>query len=201
MRVFFMGCGQCGNRIADVFFEAAKKIKQKRYLKEEILTGVLAVNTARPDLYGLMNIPDKQRILFRDKDNRSRGAGKDNELGAHLANDNFSKITRAITDDMKEFSGKTDAIIVAGATGGGTGSGSVPVIIDRMRKHYGSSIPIYALLVLPFEYEEDEERYFYNTATCLKTTYEVADAVILIDNQSYVKRDVSLLVIADAERE
>ena len=32
----------------------------------------------------------------------------------------------------------------------------------------------------------------YNTAVCLKSTYQVADAVILIDNQRYVRKDYSL---------
>ena len=32
----------------------------------------------------------------------------------------------------------------------------------------------------------------YNTAVCLKSTYSIADAVILIDNQRYIKKDFSL---------
>jgi cell division GTPase FtsZ len=53
--------------------------------------------------------------------------------------------------------------------------------------------PIYNLIILPFEHEETtEERTVYNTATCLKSTYAVADAVFLIDNQRYIRKDASL---------
>jgi len=46
------------------------------------------------------------------------------------------------------------------------------------------------VVVLPFRQEETTEtRTIYNTATCLKSTYLVADAVFLIDNQRYVKKD------------
>ena len=53
--------------------------------------------------------------------------------------------------------------------------------------------PIYNLLVLPFEHEEQaEERAVYNVATCLKSCYLVADAVILVDNQRFARRESSL---------
>jgi cell division GTPase FtsZ len=50
--------------------------------------------------------------------------------------------------------------------------------------------PVYDVIVLPFRQEETTEtRTIYNTATCLKSTYLVADAVFLVDNQRYVKKD------------
>jgi cell division GTPase FtsZ len=53
--------------------------------------------------------------------------------------------------------------------------------------------PVYAIVVLPFEHEEEnEERTVYNTAVCLKSISSVADAVILVDNQRYVRKDFSL---------
>jgi cell division GTPase FtsZ len=53
--------------------------------------------------------------------------------------------------------------------------------------------PIYAMAVLPFAHEEEtEERTIYNTATCLKSLNSVADAIFLIDNQRYVRKDFSL---------
>jgi len=49
---------------------------------------------------------------------------------------------------------------------------------------------VYNVVVLPFRQEESTEtRTIYNTATCLKSTYLVADAVFLIDNQRYVRKD------------
>jgi cell division GTPase FtsZ len=49
------------------------------------------------------------------------------------------------------------------------------------------------MVILPFEHEEEtEERTLYNTAVCLKSSYSVADAVFLIENQRYVRKDFSL---------
>jgi len=47
--------------------------------------------------------------------------------------------------------------------------------------------------MLPFEHEETtEERTIYNTATCLKSAGSVADAVFLVDNQRYIRKDFTL---------
>jgi cell division GTPase FtsZ len=54
--------------------------------------------------------------------------------------------------------------------------------------------PVYTLVVLPFEHEQStESRSTYNTATCLKSTYDIVDAVFLADNQRYVRKDASLM--------
>jgi len=81
--------------------------------------------------------------------------------------------------------------VVAG-TAGGTGSGAAPIITQVMKERYVDK-PVYALAVLPFAHEETtEERIIYNTATCLKSLYSVADAVFLVDNQRYARKDFSL---------
>jgi cell division GTPase FtsZ len=52
---------------------------------------------------------------------------------------------------------------------------------------------VYNLIVLPFEHEEqNEERATYNSATCLKSASTIADAVFVIDNQRYIRKDASL---------
>jgi len=53
--------------------------------------------------------------------------------------------------------------------------------------------PVYNLAILPFEHEENtEERTIYNSATCLKSINSVADAIFLVDNQRYIRKDSSL---------
>ena len=75
---------------------------------------------------------------------------------------------------------------------GGTGSGALPVIAQMIKERYLNK-PIYALIVLPFEHEiSSETRSVYNTGTCLKSVYDIADAVFLADNQRYVRKDFSL---------
>jgi cell division GTPase FtsZ len=54
--------------------------------------------------------------------------------------------------------------------------------------------PVYNLIILPFEHEEStEERTVYNVATCLKSSYLVADAIFLVDNQRYVQKDAPII--------
>jgi len=61
-----------------------------------------------------------------------------------------------------------------------------------IKERYGDK-PVYNLIILPFEHEEQtEERTIYNSAICLKSASLVADAVILIDNQRYIRKDFSL---------
>ena len=87
---------------------------------------------------------------------------------------------------------EADALLVIAATAGGTGSGGAPVLVHTLKEHI-TDRPIYALLVLPFEHEESsDESAVFNTAMCLKSTNAVADAVILVDNQRFVRKDSSI---------
>lgn len=54
--------------------------------------------------------------------------------------------------------------------------------------------PIYAIIVLPFAYEEKAEISYavINTATCLKTVNQYADAVFLLDNERFGRGGISL---------
>ena len=83
-------------------------------------------------------------------------------------------------------------MLIASAAGG-TGSGSLPIMAKMIKERFFDK-PIYALIVLPFEHEGRRcVRTFYNTATCLKSVYSVADAVFLVDNQRYIEKDSSLI--------
>lgn len=63
---------------------------------------------------------------------------------------------------------------------------------QHIKERY-SDKPVYNLIVLPFAHEETtEERTIYNSATCLKSADSVTDAIILVDNQRYVRKDFSL---------
>lgn len=76
--------------------------------------------------------------------------------------------------------------------GGGTGSGAISIVARMLRERYQDK-PIYAMAVLPFSHEEGtEERTIYNTATSLKSLYPMVDAVFLVDNQRYVRKNFSL---------
>ena len=190
MKLVVIGLGQCGGRIADEFARLNRKAYSQRGI--EIVTGAFAANTDIADLSGLKRIkPDYQhRILIGGRKTGGHGVGKINELGAEVAKEDADKIIDAVrgTKRLPE----ADAFLLAAGAAGGTGSGAIPVITQYIKERFIDK-PVYACVVLPFEHEEQtEERTIYNAATCLKSTYLVADAVILIDNQRYIVRESSL---------
>lgn len=190
MKLIVVGFGQCGGRVADEFARLNRRARAQRSI--DIVTGIYAVNTDVADLSGLTGIrPDYQhRILIGGRKTGGHGVGKINELGAEVAKEDGDKVIETIRAS-KRFSEADAFLLVAGAAGG-TGSGALPVITQYIKERYVDK-PVYALVVLPFEHEEQtEERTIYNVATCLKSTYLVADAVFLVDNQRYVMKDAPI---------
>ena len=190
MKLLVIGFGQCGSNIADGFARLNKRARSQRRI--EIVTGAFAVNTDLADLSGLTHIkPDyHHRILIGGRKSGGHGVGKINELGAEIAREDADKVIDAIRGTPRFF--ESDAFLLIAGAAGGTGSGSLPVMTQVIKERYVDK-PIYNLVVLPFEHEErTEERTTYNSATCLKSTSSVADAIFLVDNQRYVRKNASL---------
>ncbi len=192
MKTIVIGLGQCGCRIADEFAGLNGKAKAQRGI--EIIPAAFAVNTDTADLTGLVHIPKnyQRRILIGARKTGGHGVGKINEKGAQIAKEDGDKVIDAMRTIKQLFD--ADAFLLIASAGGGTGSGSLPVITKMVKDRYTDK-PVYALVVLPFGHEETtEERTIYNAATCLKSVGSVADAIFLVDNQRYVKKDSSLEV-------
>ncbi len=190
MKLVVVGLGQCGGRIADEFSRMNARAHSRRGI--DIITGTFAVNSDAADLSGLTSIKKgyRNRILIGGRKTGGHGVGKINELGAEIAKDDADKVIDAIRTTKRFF--ETDAFLLIASSAGGTGSGSIGVITQTIKERYVDK-PVYNLIVLPFEHEETtEERTVYNVATCLKSAYSVADAVFLVDNQRYVRKDSSL---------
>jgi cell division GTPase FtsZ len=190
MKLVVAGFGQCGGRIADEFARLNKKARSQRRI--EIVTGTFAVNTDAADLSGLTHIKAdyRHRILIGSRKTGGHGVGKINELGAEIAREDADKVIDALRTTKRFF--ETDAFLFIAGAAGGTGSGAIGVITQHIKERYIDK-PVYNLIVLPFEHEEStEDRTVYNSATCLKSTYSVADAVFLVDNQRFVRKDSSI---------
>ena len=190
MKLVVLGFGQCGGRIADELARLNKRARTYRGI--EIITGAYAINTDVADLSGLSAIkPDyRHRILIGGRKTGGHGVGKINELGAEIAKEDSDKIIEAIRTTKRLF--ESDAFLLIASSGGGTGSGAIPIMTQLIKERYGDK-PVYDVIVLPFEHEEqNEERAVYNSAVCLKSVSSVADATILIDNQRYIRKDSSL---------
>ena len=190
MKLVVVGFGQCGGRIADEFSKMNKKAHAQRGI--DIITGAYAVNTDAADLSGLTSIKRdyQHRILIGGRKTGGHGVGKINELGAEIAREDADKVIDAIRTTKRFF--ETDAFLFIASASGGTGSGAVAVMTQQIKERYADK-PIYNLIVLPFEHEETtEDRTIYNAATCLKSCYSIADAVFLVDNQRFVRKDSSI---------
>jgi cell division GTPase FtsZ len=187
MKLVVIGFGQCGGRVADEF--ARLNIRARGLRGLNIITGVYAVNTDLADLSGLTTIKSdfEHRILIGNKKTGGHGVGKINELGAELAREDADKVIETIRN-AKYFT-ETDAFLLVASAAGGTGSGAIAVMTQLIKERYVDK-PVYNLIILPFEHEEvTEDRTVYNVATCLKSSYLVADAIFLVDNQRYAMKD------------
>ena len=190
MKLLVIGSGQCGGRIADEFARLNSRARGQRGI--DIITNTLAINTDIADLTGLSFIKSdhQHRILIGGGKTGGHGVGKINELGSEIIKEDGDKVIDAMKT-TRHFQ-ETDAFLLIAGAAGGTGSGTIAILTQYLKERYVDK-PIYNLIVLPFKHEERvEERTIYNTATCLKSAYLVADAIFLVDNQRYIRKDSSI---------
>ena len=190
MKLTIIGFGQAGGRIADEFARINKNAINQRGI--EICPGVYAVNTDSADLTGLRNINSdyKHRILIGGNKTGGHGVGKINELGALVTKEESDKIFDSIEGTKRLY--ETDGFLLAASGAGGTGSGAISVMTKLIKERF-SNKPVYDLLVLPFEHEEEtEERSTFNTAACLKSINSSADAMFIFDNQRFGRKENNL---------
>lgn len=190
MKLVVIGLGQCGGRIADEFSKLDSNARRRRGMN--IVADTFAINADTSDLSGLTSIKSdyQHRILIGNRRTGGHGVGKINELGAQLAMDDGEKVISTLRASKPTY--EADAFLLIASAAGGTGSGSLPIITEMVKERFKRK-PIYALVVLPFEHEEKmQARTRFNTATCLKSIFSVADAVFLVDNQVFIEKDSSL---------
>jgi cell division GTPase FtsZ len=188
MKILVIGLGQCGGRIADQFSLLNHRARSKRGL--EVVTGAFAVSTDMSDLIDLNYIKAdyKHRILIGAKELQGLGVEGNNELGAQIMQEHADTVLEEIRNVKKFF--ETDAILVIAGAAGGIGSGALPVMMQRIKQRFRDKI-VYAMVVLPYDYEEQEEaRTVRNTAVCLKSVTSVANAVILVDNEWFMADNI-----------
>jgi cell division GTPase FtsZ len=192
MKIMAIGIGQCGCNIADEFYSINNYSKSFFGRKIEILTEAFAINSDETDLATLRHIPRDRnhRIVMGLSKTFGHGVGKVNTEGAKL----MKEITPVVVDDVlcsKKFY-ESDAIIVIASSAGGTGSGSIGHLVRELKDRIEK--PVYAIIVLPFAYEENAEISYavLNSATCINTVNQHADAVFLLDNQRFGRGGTSL---------
>ena len=192
MKLVVIGLGQCGCNIADQFCAIDSYSRSIFNRKIAILTDAFAVNTNEADLGSFKYIPqDKHhRILLGASRTFGHGVGKINATATKIIKESHSVVTKNVLKSDKFH--EANAVVVIASGGGGTGSGTIGWVIKELKDRIEK--PVYAIVVLPFAFEEmgDNSYAVTNTATCLKTVNQSADAVILLDNEKFVRTDISL---------
>ncbi len=192
MKIVAVGIGQCGCNIVDEFYSTNSYAKSFFNRRIEILTDAFAVNTDEVDLVGLKVIPQDRnhRIVVGSMTTLGHGVGKINMDASKIMKDSHSVVTENIMNSERFH--ECDGVIAVASGGGGTGSGSIGWMVKSLKERMDK--PVYAIVVLPFGYEEKGEASYavINTATCLQMVARYADAVFLLDNERYGRATVSL---------
>lgn len=178
MRIFFVGFGQAGGKIVDMFIEQDRKLGRNSFR-------AIAVNTARTDLMGLKHIELKDRILIGQTVVKGHGVGTDNAAGARITMDEADSIISAID---RRGTHDVDAFMIVAGLGGGTGSGGTPVLVRQLKKIYHE--PVYVLGILPAP--EEGKLYSFNATRSLTTLIKEADNTFVFDNSAWKNEGESI---------
>ena len=132
---------------------------------------LVAVNT---DAQDLLHTNATKKILIGKETTRGLGAGSSPELGEKSAEENAAQI-------RKELEG-TDVVFVTGGLGGGTGTGSIPVI-SKIAKE--ANVLTVAVVTLPFMMEG--RRRMKNAISGLKKLVKAVDTILVIPNDKLLE--------------
>jgi len=137
------------------------------FLSEKNIAGAKII-AANSDISHLVLQRADKLLLIGKERSRGKGCGGFPEVGAECA--------RESADDLrKELEGANIVFIVAGL-GGGTGTGSAPVVAEISRSMNALTI---ACLTMPFEIESLRRE---NAKKAIRALSETCDSVVLIDN-------------------
>ena len=119
LKVGIIGIGNTGNQVAAL---AMKKLN----------IPVLAINSSEKDLE---TVPDGvPRRLISDKSGLSQGAGKNRALAKKYLKESIMGFLAEET--MQKFILDLDVLFVVSSTGGGTGSGTAPLMTSIISSTY-----------------------------------------------------------------
>ena len=158
--IFVVGAGGAGNntisRLNEIGIEGAETI---------------TVNTDAQDLY--YSKSDKKILLGR-KTSGGLGAGGDPSIGEECAEET--------EDEIRESLEGADMVFVTCGLGGGTGTGSAPIVAKISKKLGALTV---AVVTMPFSAEGIRRR--NNADEGLEKLQEAADTVIIIPNDKLLE--------------
>ena len=158
-----IGIGNTGNQIASLG-------------KMELNIPVLAINSSEKDLATIEDsIP---KVLISDKEGLFKGAGKDRKLAKSLLKDSIMNLING--PELKKTLNDVDVVFVVSSTGGGTGSGTAPLLANIISDVY-QNVKCILVGVLPVNNEALSAH--VNSLEYLRELYKV------LDDQTYMLYD------------
>lgn len=181
MKLALIGFGNAGGKIVD------ECVRYEAEAGRSSITSAIVVNSARVDLERLEYIPQEDRFLIGQTDERVKGhgVGSDPDLGSEIARMDQYEIDRAL-DRVSLY--EIDAFLVVAGLGGGTGSGGAPVLASEINQRFET--PVYGLGVLPSASEGG--RASLNAARSLPSFTEATENLLLFDNDAWRASDDSV---------
>lgn len=172
VQMAFIGAGQGGGRIADAFYNFGYR-------------RVAAVNTTVQDLKGL-KMPEDRKLVIG---NNRGGAGKDPTQGEAAARESYEDIMDHL---MRCWGEGAEHLYVCVGGGGGSGTGSWPVLLEALRDYAQSTNiekPFYKHLgvILTLPKRSEGSRVQRNALAAVQTALEKLEnkeisSLILVDN-------------------
>jgi cell division GTPase FtsZ len=163
LKVGIIGIGNTGNQVAAL-------------AKEKLNIPVIAINSSEKDLETVSNdIPKK---LISDKDGLTQGAGKDRALAKKYLKDSVMNLIK--DEDVVKMISDLDVVFVVSSTGGGTGSGTAPLMSNILSATF-KDVKVIMVGVLPVNSEALSAH--VNTLEYLNELYNV------LNGQTYMLYD------------
>lgn len=172
MKMAFIGTGQGGGRIAQSFYDMGYR-------------RVCVVNTTEQDFAGL-TMPNKLLI-----GNNRGGAGKDPKEGEAAAKESYEDVMDLL---MRSWGEGVEQCFVCVGGGGGSGTGSWPIIVDAMREYCKSTnvekpITKHLGVIMTMPKRSEGSRVQRNAHTAIEKAISMADSqtggvstLIIVDN-------------------
>ncbi len=158
-RIVVVGCGGAGNntvkRLMTIGVQGAECI---------------AINT---DKQHLAVTTAHRKLLIGEKITRGLGAGGYPHVGQAAAEESAPKLTELLRD--------ADLVFIAAGMGGGTGTGSAPIVAEIAKRN---DAIVVGVVTMPFSLERTR---IDKAKTGLARLQEYADTVVVIDNQKLME--------------
>jgi len=159
-KIMVVGCGGGGcntiERISEVGIKGAV---------------TFAVNT---DAQDLLSTKADKKLLIGKRLTRGLGSGSDPQIGESAAKESVEELEEALTD--------SDLVFITCGLGGGTGTGSAPVVAEMAKKLKALTL---AIVTLPFTVEGRKR--MENAMFGLERLQEYTDTIIVIPNDKILE--------------